>query len=643
MKKPGCCRKLFYLLCITLLLLGITPLSFSETEEKSPTVLILRLKKETAETRTLSLLENMSNTLHFYLAALEGFSVSPVLDVPENTPPEKLKAIARDFGIDYGVVLSAEEEEKGAFTLSVTAYQVKEEQILFSVSESFGNFLEALEGAEKIARQSIEKAYSPAPRWGEMLLEPEGGGSFLVYINNSLISQRKKRLTALPAGSWSVRIIQERPFGPLSLLEKSVIISPEKTVSLPFSVPDITEEEKKAFTSLEKSIAEAWFDQDTLRVEQSLALASALLAGTESTQKLISLRQKYQKWVGNYLENTMPEEIAGYLRETGKLPPLVKPEPFIEIPGPSKGLRFAQGALLLSGASLSSAGSVFQVLADNEQLKSEDRYQEYLAAGENFDLLYASYTDSYDKFKTDTYLSYSGWGAGFTLLSAGLYLFPGETLMLSPFGKAGACLGVISGIGGSLLNHIAGIQTIKNRDLWDAYYSASENLNSLYIQYTNGYALQQTARTYGFSLWGGAVLFGGLSLILPGEKRPALSSPGQKVLFSLGSLLAAGSSFTGGLSFDYLLKAQDAYDTYAAASSSFDELYGKYTKAMKNYTLTTYITYGLQAAGGIACITALLLPPKKNSGPDLSEEKPVELALSPVPGGISISLHGKTK
>jgi len=643
MKKPGTFQKLLNISAAILIFFTVNISVFGFPDKGSGKVIIATFEQEIPDPQTEDLVSNMSHALQFLITTLNDFSVTSVLSIPGNTSPEKLKGIAEDFQIDFGIILSAEKSENGDYSLYLGVYNGSYGEELFSITEKTPDFIQALEGTEKIVKDGIEKICSPAPQWGEILLDPMSGrGNFTVFINNTLLAEKTKRLSLIPAGLWTVRIIQERPFGPAVLLDEAVTVRPNETARLSFSVPEITSGEKKAFTALEQSIAEAWFKKDKFRVEQILALASALLQGNESSQELINLQEKYKDWENHYLEDSMPEEIEGYLRESGKLPPVREAEIIPKSREPSSGSRFVQGALLVSGAALTSAGTLFQSFAENNLLSAKEQYKEYLAAGENFDLLYKYYTDRYKKYELNTYIGYSGWGAGFSLLSAGVFFFPGDSLRLSAFGKASACLGVVCGLGGNLLYSMAGIQGIKNQELWEQYYTAAENLNPLYIEYTNGHWIRQTEKIYGWSLWGGSVLLSGLSFILPGEKKPVLSTPGQKILFALGTILSTGSSFTSGLSFDYFIQAQEAYDLYANAAANFDDLYAGYTDAMKKYTLTSLITYGLQAAGGIACITAILLP-AKTSNPGKIEEKPVELSCAPIPGGFSMTISGKSK
>ncbi len=282
------------------------------------------------------------------------------------------------------------------------------------------------------------------------------------------------------------------------------------------------------------------------------------------------------------------------------------------------------------------------VLTVDNRHKTEDLYIEYLSASDNFDSLFSTYSDSYNYYKIGTLSVYGGYGGGFLLLSSGVFGFTGNPIRLSFLGKTGAALAAIAGAGGSVIQHIANVQKVKNRALWADYMEASENLDQLYNDYYAGFRFYSVSRITGYALWGAGAVLAAVSPILPGVKSPVADTFAGKLLLSAGALMIAGGNVTSGFAHSFLLESQNDFDNYFYASENLEELYDTYLGSFKEYRISSYVSYGLWTAGTVSILTSIFVPFRSRKARP-GRERPVTLSAFPAPEGLTLAIHGSYK
>jgi hypothetical protein len=219
-----------------------------------------------------------------------------------------------------------------------------------------------------------------------------------------------------------------------------------------------------------------------------------------------------------------------------------------------------------------------------------------------------------------------------------MIFFPDDSLALSPAGKLVGTAALVLGVGGSLLHHIANIQTVENIDLYESYYSASENHDSLFLEYSSGLGRYRFGRIGGLILWGTSAAALTTSIFIPGVREPVLSSWLDRLLITAGVILITGGNLSSSFAHSYFMQAAEKYREYSGAGSNFDALFTSYQDLLKNYQLTTLLAYGGWTLGTAAIITALYVPFRTKSSPKPSKNK-AELLCFPTLTGIQFNMR----
>ena len=327
-----------------------------------------------------------------------------------------------------------------------------------------------------------------------------------------------------------------------------------------------------------------------------------------------------------------------------------KPEPIKEKPPKTRvkvarvpgGFDVVSYATLTAGLLLTQIGNVTEGIGFELKQQASESWDNYISAGENLDALYDDYSSAQSTYTVFGISSYSLWGLGAGAVPVSLFVLPGHTLGLSTLGKISFSAGVAFSVAGNLLALMAGNQQIDNISLWDNYISAGENLDALYDSYSSGYTTYSLFRILSYSLWGLSAAGLAGSFFLPGEKEALAPTLLDRILITAGMTLISIGNVTRSMALNSRAIMEERWNDYINAGENLDALYDDYNGAFTQYSIFTFLSYGLWAGGAAAVISSLFIP--FGSAPAVvKEERPVKLRLIPAVSGFNIQLEFNPK
>ena len=305
------------------------------------------------------------------------------------------------------------------------------------------------------------------------------------------------------------------------------------------------------------------------------------------------------------------------------------------------GLNVAGVALLSGGVILTEAGWIAKSIGAMMGAKAEDAWIAYRGATENLDSLYTVYQSSYTAYSATTLGSYGLWGVGPLATASALFLFPTRPLGASVGGRITFAAGLASAVAGNVFHAMGATFGAQSRDAWQAYATATENLDSLYTIYTVAYDRYSLCSIVSYGLWAVGSLAVPAAFFIPGEKTALAPTLPAKLMVAGGTLLAAAGNYAFGMAAGAQTTAQGAWARYATATENLDTLFGEYETAFAQYRLGTIAAYGLWAAGGIASAAAVFLPWGATTAATgaVSRAPQIAATLEPAPSGVAISVE----
>jgi len=629
------------ILLLVFLLAGFGRL-YSQDSKEAVSVAVLYRKTDAMNRQVEELYRQARISFTLPLRLMGGYEIAEEETIPDGLTGDELQAYAREAGLDGAVLLEGTKNSDGTFNVKAALYDVETGALLISRQKGAESFNKILEEADVLVEEVLASLLPAAYGFGSITIKTESDASLIRFSVNGIPGGRGKYTRSLlPAGNHRIEIFQMRPFGEVEVFSGKVTVTENGNETLSVSIPEITETEEDGFAAIEEGLLEAWRNGDTDSARMQFILAFALLDSPQPSETIETIKNTYQKWYSFFENGEVPEELQERfaLAEAGEKKAretnFTAEQEEVEV---KAGSRFAQGLTMSLGALLSAAGSAAGVYSVEKRIEAGETYADYLTAGENFDTLFADYSDLHSQYQAGTIASYSGWGAGTLALASSFLFFPTASLSLSAPGRYTATAALVLGVAGNFLQHMANKQMVENYILYEEYYSASENLDTLYEDYSRGVQLYKTGRIGGLVCWGAgtAVLAG--SLLLPGRKEPVLTSWFDRILMTAGVLLITGGNVSSAFAHTYYMDADETYREYSLAASNLEELYLSYEEHLANYRLTSILAYSGWIAGTAAILTSLYVPFKRRAPVETKKGQP-ELLFFPSPNGIQFTMR----
>ena len=627
-----------------LLFLSVLSLVYTQDNRRVQNVAILQKKPASADAESLELLRQARISFMLPLRILGDISMAETDTLSPELDEEALLALAAERNVDTAILIGVEKDDPSSFSVRIQVYDARGGDELYSAEAVGDSLREVLETTNQRIQEGITELLPATPDFGTITADTSSSEELLrYYIDGIAGGGGTYRRTLIPAGIRAVEITQVRPFGEVSVYKGTVDVPGNDNVAVSLSIPEITETEEAGFASLEEGLKTAWRKGDRETTEMQFGMVFALLGTAMPSETIASREDVYREWYSYFQNGEVPEGLKTQFSEAAeeeKQEAALQEDPLLVQLDPESQWKMHAGQSITMGAGalLSFAGSAASVISVEKRMAAEEAYADYLAAGANLETFFTDYSNLHTQYQAGAITAYSGWGSGLLSLSSSMIFFPADSLALSPAGKLVGTAALVLGIGGSLLHHTANIQTVENIDLYEAYFSASENHDSLFLEYSRGLGRYRFGRIGGLILWGTSAAALTTSLFIPGVREPVLSSWLDRLLITAGVVLITGGNLSSSFAHSYFMQAAEKYREYSAAGSNFDQLFTSYQGLLKNYQLTSLLAYGGWTLGTAAIITALYVPFRGRSTPRPQKNR-AELLCFPSPMGIQFSMR----
>jgi hypothetical protein len=561
----------------------------------------------TEDERLEVLSDTMADTISLSLKLMKAYTVVD-LEKADTVPDfEGLYTIARRNRVDKIIFGETTQNDEGTIIFTLSIYDIIDDTIVATDVEQAEKMLETFEAADKAVAGVLESVSAQYIAFGEIALKNRGStGIFEVFIDGISVGRNPESVPNVLEGKRTVTITQTRPFGDYLVHEETVRVQENRSNTVVFSVPGLTEEETTSFEALKRSLIVSWH-WDNRQVERLFYTADLLFEDAEASDALLERRETFQRWKTAYETGEVPGDLASAIaqadRERGKKVPKTIDSPAL---GYITGIA---GTLFMAG------GGLTHIMGVEALSRSMYAWDDYYAAGDNFEELYGTYQEESGFAQIMALSSYGAWGLGATSLAFSTFLFPDKGLKLSIAGQIGINISLALAAAGGFFVHTSNRTLFDSRRNWLEYYAAGEeSASNLYSDYEDAMLRYTIFRIAGYALWGAAAVAVPVSLILPGKREPVYSTLFDKILVSAGLAMITGGNFCLSFAQNFRVQSEQAWEDYITGGDNLDELYDLYEEPYDNYVLTTILSYSLWGAGGAAILAATLIPFEKDDG-----------------------------
>ncbi len=201
-----------------------------------------------------------------------------------------LPAYSKRVNVDnllYGKV----SEDGDSIRIELSAFDRLKGAVSLTHVETAASILDVFDATDRLISSVVEGFSNVRVAYGDIQIQNDGlPGAYRVTLNGVDTGTTADQVSRVLAGTYQMKIVQDRLDGAASLFDSTVAVKEGETTTVPISVPYLTEAETARFNSLDAYLFAHWYEE-ARKAEVQKKLDDAISA--ISSSKAGSLFQEY--------------------------------------------------------------------------------------------------------------------------------------------------------------------------------------------------------------------------------------------------------------------------------------------------------------------------------------------------------------
>ncbi|MFP4364562.1 MAG: hypothetical protein ACLFR1_11930 [Spirochaetia bacterium] len=304
--------------CIIIALLAISVLGMYAQDENTVTVGVLPIRNNSERSHYDMPAGSATRLLILNLGLMNEYDV---FEIPEeeitDTDIETIREYAEMDNVD-NVIFGTLETEGSGVVINLTVYDRAEDRFTIEHEVESRDIFEIFEVMDTATYDLVEAFSGVHIGFGTLEIVNTGAsGEYVVFLNGNMLEAEQSEFDDILIGDYRLEIQQNRMFGRYRVLTRDIVIQEERTTEVEFSIPEQTQREEEALSSVQQEIDNN-IGTDPDVVQSAFNRAFSLLEDTSYSDALTQMREDLEEQYENWQQGL--QESPEVVRERSEVP-----------------------------------------------------------------------------------------------------------------------------------------------------------------------------------------------------------------------------------------------------------------------------------------------------------------------------------